>query len=183
MRVFQAAAVSAAIAVSAPAAAVVIVGDTTGGATYNRPTSGAPPTALSGVGTAVRFQVTPFTVTANGSYSFNNSSSYDNYLGLYSGSFNPAAPLANALAYDDDAGPGSNAFFSFGLTTGTSYFAVAAGFANTDFGAFSLDISGPGAVLVGGAGVPEPASWAMLIAGFGLIGATLRRRRLASAAV
>jgi hypothetical protein len=26
-------------------------------------------------------------------------------------------------------------------------------------------------------GVPEPASWAMLIAGFGLVGATLRRRR------
>ena len=26
-------------------------------------------------------------------------------------------------------------------------------------------------------GVPEPASWAMLIAGFGMIGATLRRRR------
>lgn len=29
--------------------------------------------------------------------------------------------------------------------------------------------------------VPEPASWAMLIAGFGLTGATLRRRRLAHA--
>jgi hypothetical protein len=29
--------------------------------------------------------------------------------------------------------------------------------------------------------VPEPSSWAMLIAGFGLIGATLRRRRLAAA--
>jgi hypothetical protein len=30
-----------------------------------------------------------------------------------------------------------------------------------------------------GAVVPEPASWAMLIAGFGLVGATLRRRRMA----
>jgi hypothetical protein len=29
--------------------------------------------------------------------------------------------------------------------------------------------------------VPEPASWAMLIAGFGLTGATLRRRRMAAA--
>ena len=29
--------------------------------------------------------------------------------------------------------------------------------------------------------VPEPATWAMLIAGFGLVGATLRRRRLATA--
>lgn len=31
--------------------------------------------------------------------------------------------------------------------------------------------------------VPEPATWAMLIAGFGLIGATLRRRTPAAAAV
>lgn len=29
--------------------------------------------------------------------------------------------------------------------------------------------------------VPEPSSWAMMIAGFGLVGATLRRRRLAAA--
>ena len=33
-----------------------------------------------------------------------------------------------------------------------------------------------------GPAVPEPASWAMLIAGFGLTGAAMRRRRLASAA-
>ena len=31
------------------------------------------------------------------------------------------------------------------------------------------------------AGVPEPASWALMIGGFGLAGATLRRRRTASA--
>ena len=30
--------------------------------------------------------------------------------------------------------------------------------------------------------VPEPASWAMLIAGFGLTGAAMRRRRVAAAA-
>jgi hypothetical protein len=33
-----------------------------------------------------------------------------------------------------------------------------------------------------GAVVPEPASWAMLIAGFGLVGAVARRRRAATAA-
>lgn len=38
-----------------------------------------------------------------------------------------------------------------------------------------------GSTTVGGM-VPEPASWAMLIAGFGLIGATMRRRRSIAAA-
>nr|WP_313668865.1 PEPxxWA-CTERM sorting domain-containing protein [Sandarakinorhabdus sp.] len=33
-----------------------------------------------------------------------------------------------------------------------------------------------------GGAVPEPASWAMLIAGFGLVGAVARRRRVATAA-
>jgi hypothetical protein len=33
-----------------------------------------------------------------------------------------------------------------------------------------------------GGGVPEPASWALMIGGFGLAGATLRRRRSAVAA-
>jgi PEP-CTERM motif len=28
-------------------------------------------------------------------------------------------------------------------------------------------------------GVPEPASWALMIAGFGLVGAAMRRRKLA----
>lgn len=34
---------------------------------------------------------------------------------------------------------------------------------------------------ISGGVVPEPASWAMLIAGFGLVGATLRRRRMIAA--
>ena len=36
-----------------------------------------------------------------------------------------------------------------------------------------LDVAEPGP-----GGVPEPATWAMLIAGFGLVGAALRRRRV-----
>lgn len=33
----------------------------------------------------------------------------------------------------------------------------------------------------GGPGVPEPATWGLMIAGFGLVGASLRRRSLAAA--
>lgn len=32
--------------------------------------------------------------------------------------------------------------------------------------------------IVAAAGVPEPQAWAMLLGGFGLIGATARRRRV-----
>jgi hypothetical protein len=49
---------------------------------------------------------------------------------------------------------------------------------------FSLNSGGEGGGGEGGGGtgaVPEPASWAMLIAGFGLVGAMMRRRRLALA--
>ena len=42
-----------------------------------------------------------------------------------------------------------------------------------------LTVSGAGGG--GGGAVPEPASWAMLLAGFGAVGATLRRRRAVAA--
>ncbi len=41
---------------------------------------------------------------------------------------------------------------------------------------FGSDVPGPGG------GVPEPATWAMLIMGFGLVGSAARRRRVARAA-
>jgi len=49
-------------------------------------------------------------------------------------------------------------------------------FSGNDFALddISLSVTAPG-------GVPEPASWALMIAGFGLAGATLRRRRLVRA--
>ena len=41
---------------------------------------------------------------------------------------------------------------------------------------------GAGTVVVTEGGVPEPASWALMIGGFGLVGASLRRRRASLAA-
>jgi hypothetical protein len=51
------------------------------------------------------------------------------------------------------------------------------------FSSTSADFIGPmlDNVVVTQAAVPEPASWAMLIAGFGLVGAARRRQRLAGA--
>jgi PEP-CTERM motif len=179
-------ALSAAVATPAFAGTTIFTGDTTGGATFNRPIAGTPPTNLSGVGTAVRFVVNPFTVTQSGSYSFFNVTNYDSYLGVHANAFNPLTPLANAVAYSDDFnGTLDSGFSGLNLLAGTSYFAISSGFDNSDFGAFRLTISGPGEILGGLQGaVPEPGIWGLMIVGFGLIGAALRRRtgRLAFAA-
>ncbi len=175
----------ATVATPALAGTTVFTGNTTAGPTYNRPLSGRPPTGLSAVGTAVRYVVTPFTVSVSGNYNFLNSSAHDSFLGVHRNAFSPANGLLNALAYDDDAGPGSDsAITALGLLAGVSYFAVSSGFANTDFGRFTLTIDGPGNIIgAGGGGVPEPATWAMLIFGFAGVGAALRRRRSSSVAV
>jgi PEP-CTERM motif len=52
--------------------------------------------------------------------------------------------------------------------------------AYVNFWAF-VEADGGGGGGGGGGAVPEPSSWAMLIAGFGLVGAAARRRRAASA--
>jgi hypothetical protein len=165
---------------STPALATttVINGTTTGRPTFNRPVAGRPPNFLSGVGTAVNYDVTEFRVSVSGNYTFNLSTLYDNYLGVHQTAFNPATPLVNALAYDDDSGPGVNALIAdLPLLAGVSYFAVASSFSNGDAGAYTLTIDGPGSALLGAGGVPEPATWAMMILGFGVVGGAMRRRR------
>ncbi len=172
-------AVILAASVSTPALAGVTIfsGNTTGGPTYNRAISGTPPTSFSGVGTAVRYAVNPFTVTLSGNYAFLNASNYDDYLGIHQTAFNPGNALQNAVAYSDDFNGLNAGFTALALSAGVQYFAVSSGFSNSDFGAFTLTIRGPGDILgAGNAGVPEPAAWAMMIAGFGLVGGAMRRR-------
>ena len=175
MKTFAHAALAFAAVVAAPASAAVVTGNTTGAPTYNRLTT---LTSLSAVGTAVHYQVQAFTVASAGSYAFlMTSTAFDTFLTLYSGSFNPASPTTNAVALNDDFNNSlTQSGFTQALTAGTSYFAVATGFSNTDFGAYTLSITGPGAVTFGAGSVPEPASWALMIGGFGLTGGMMRRR-------
>ncbi len=72
----------------------------------------------------------------------------------------------NAIGYDNSV------FLAAGQTFG---------FIVENNGFYGNDSTGLNFTLIG-AGVPEPAGWAMLIAGFGLTGAAMRRRRTIRAA-
>lgn len=69
---------------AAMAGDLVVMDDTTGGPTWQRPLSGFPPAPpLSGAGNATPYQVFEFSVTANGSYDFlSEADGWDNYLHL-----------------------------------------------------------------------------------------------------
>ncbi|WP_253717400.1 PEPxxWA-CTERM sorting domain-containing protein [Sphingomonas sp. AP4-R1] len=180
------AAALAAIAVPASAATFTVDGDTSSGATYHRPLSDfGPPTQLSRVGTAVRYASLSFSVSAPGDYDFMMTSTtpdFDPVLTLYQFSFDPANALTNALLTNDDlvAGNLTQAGFTHLLSAGIAYVVVMTGFENSDSGTFTFTIDGPGTVSADLPAAPEPATWAMFIGGFGLIGGAMRRRRRVS---
>ena len=83
-------------------------------------------------------------------------------VGSFTGSMIPAAP-----ADGNQVNPGNNRRVSFDLQGAAVDRVVFASSGNS----FELDTVA--------AAVPEPASWVMLVAGFGLVGATSRRRQTA----
>lgn len=152
---------------------------------------------LSGVGTAVPYSVQAFTVTITGQYIAEQSTpGHDGYMFIYTGAFDPNAPLTNLKNGDDDytgaftilpgsgtgldasriaAGDASNYVADHVYFAGTVYYAVTTGFDNTDAGAFTAGVGGgPGDVTA----VPEPATAVTVLAGLACL-AFLRRKRAA----
>jgi hypothetical protein len=179
MKIIYAAALAALMSAPAGAAVLSVTGSlATTDPTFSRPSFGAPPTSVaSGNFYYDRYS---FTVSTSGTYSGTlTSPGFDNVLGLYAGAFDPASPLANVLIYDDDSGPGVDAYFQYDLQAGQEYTALVthyypigtSGRATT--GAYTLVFDGVGSVQTG---VPEPATWAMMLFGFGGLGYAMRRR-------
>lgn len=164
---------------SASAATFAITGDTSAGIpTFNRPDANgnSAPTRLSSFATSVAYSTFSFAVREADTYNFlltSTTAGYDPYLILYAGSFNPSSPLTNAVIANDDSGGNLNSYFSRALQTGVVYTAVATGYNNSDIGTFSLLISTDNVLPA----VPEPATWAMMLIGFGMVGAAARYRR------
>lgn len=121
-------------------------GSNVSGPTFNRPTSVA---ALSGV--VVPYDVVGFYPNANSTcsiYSTQEGDDYDGHIALYQGSFDPASPLTNLVAVDDDFGSGDgglgvgmSAIEQAPLTFNSNWYLVTSGFLSDDTGTYSVSIS------------------------------------------
>lgn len=111
------------------------------------------------------------------SFTLGNATTKDNDLAFYAASFPSAAwnsaitpSFISAAQWTTIAGNGTDGARATGATVASTQWLVAAAFGsgnNDGFKIQSLSVVSP---------VPEPASWAMLIFGFGLIGTVLRRK-------
>jgi M6 family metalloprotease-like protein len=123
-------------------------GTTAGRSLWTRPEQGAPPTEFPRKRTTVPYDAMRFTVSTTGEYTLTSTAEWNNYLFLYSNAFDPARQLSNVLLGNDDFGPIGVAGFTTTLTAGTPYFLVTTGYTNSNFGFYSLNISGVGSVEV-----------------------------------
>lgn len=118
-------------------------GDTTGEPGWNRPVGTG---GLSFTGTNVPYEAIQIRITdAAAFFATIASASYDTYLHLYLGDFDPSAQHTNLVAGDDDGGAGlfsSITTAADGPFTEDQYTVVVSGFSNSSFGTYLLELGG-----------------------------------------
>ncbi|WPB57437.1 PEP-CTERM sorting domain-containing protein [Xylophilus sp. GOD-11R] len=164
------AAISLAGGLTAHAADYEYTGNTTGQPTYVRIEPGSVGQNME----IVPYFAFKFSVDETGNYTFSSGPQRFIYTFLYENSFVPSSPQDNYVA-GSGSPLGPNMDFNANLTRGVSYI-----FVNTTqtqlygVGPFTSIISGPGNITPLAA-VPEPESYALFLAGLGLMGAMVCR--------
>jgi hypothetical protein len=158
-------------------------------AVFNRPTVNG---TLSPDATAVRFDAYSFTVDQTGDWDFAlGTQSFSPFLLFYFGFFDAAKPLEGLQAVEAGSGYAAPSFMRT-LNKGNVYTVVATTQLNGESGFYDLiaftlgnshltqvwkpEVTPPGPSIPTTPPVPEPASWAMMIAGFGIVGGAARVR-------
>ncbi len=112
---------------------------------FNRPLEDLSGLATTPNGNEVYYNIFTFYVSSSGSYTFDNTASFDGFGILYEGSFSAAAPLSNVAAIDDDENyPSMNdPNFTVSLQTGQVYYLVTTSYSNVQTGTYSWTITPP----------------------------------------
>lgn len=149
------------------------VGDSTGKPTWDVDAAfGAP-------GTVVPYDVFDFHVDADGTYKFLEAARFDSMIVLYAGGFDASNPLEHLIKFNDDILTPNTSGFVTSLTAGTQYTFVVTGFNDSEYGAYSVTIGGPGHIIPGPVlAVPEPSTWLMLGVGLAAVGFAQRRKAM-----
>lgn len=147
------------------------VGDSTGAPTWDVDAAfGAP-------GTVVPYDTFDFHVDADGTYKFLAAARFDSMIILYQGGFDASAPTENLVRFNDDILTPNTSGFVTNLTAGLQYTFVITGFNDSEYGAYTFTIGGPGNIIPGPvAAVPEPSTWLMLGLGLAAVGYAARRK-------
>ena len=130
---------------------------------------------ITGANNGVGSSLTSYTDVASGALTITASYSYTTN-DVDGAAFDPAGYTINGALFQ--LSPGSSA--SGYTQTGTVSFSVLAGDTYGFYVNSTDSILGTGTLSIGA--VPEPATWALMIGGFGMTGFAMRRRKVALAA-
>jgi len=122
-----------------------------------------------------------FRVSAAGDYTFVTEFDNDGLSILYANAFDASDSTKNLIALNDDYSLAGYSYtisgFTSTLDTNRNYVLISTDASGGRVIDFTTRVDGPGQILAPLAAVPEPETYAMLLAGMAAIGKAVRRRR------